>query len=91
MVDIWLQISGEKHLLFFSFFPPDSSLNATTHSCTPDYFGNIKRVSLVLIQEVADMAQWEVEQINHIKEKVTEKGKLEDLQKGKPPAQVLIN
>lgn len=37
------------------------------------------------------MAQWEVEQINHIKEKVTEKGKLEDLQKGKPPAQVLIS
>ena len=34
------------------------------------------------------MAQWEDEQIKHIKEKVTEKGKQEDLQKGKPPAQV---
>lgn len=63
--------------------------NNTTPSHTPDYFGDIKWVCLVPIQEVADMAQWEDEQIEYIKEKVTEKGKQEDLQKGKPPAQVL--
>ncbi|CBI21392.3 hypothetical protein VitviT2T_010997 [Vitis vinifera] len=42
-------------------------------------------------QEVADMAQWEDEQIEYIKEKVTEKGKQEDLQKGKPPAQIALD
>lgn len=41
------------------------------------------------MQEVADMAQWKDEQIEYIREKVTEKGKQEDLQKGKEPAQVL--
>lgn len=39
-------------------------------------------------QEVADMAQWEDEQIEYIKEKVTEEGRQEDLKKGKEPIQV---
>jgi len=39
-------------------------------------------------QEVAEIAQWDDEQIEYIKEKVTEEGKLEDLKKGKPPEQV---
>ncbi|KAJ6832305.1 uncharacterized protein M6B38_346290 [Iris pallida] len=42
-------------------------------------------------QEVAKIAQWEDEQIEYIKEKVTEEGKLEDLQKGKPPEQVALD
>lgn len=41
------------------------------------------------IQEVANIAQWEDEQIEYFKEKVTEEGKEEDLKKGKAPAQVL--
>lgn len=39
-------------------------------------------------QEVACIAQWEDEQIEYIKEKVTEEGRNEDLKKGKAPAQV---
>lgn len=35
------------------------------------------------------MAQWEDEQIEYIKEKVTDEGRQEDLKKGKEPAQVL--
>lgn len=46
-------------------------------------------VWLLYIQEVAEIAQWEDEQIEYIKEKVTEEGKEEDLKKGKPPVQVL--
>lgn len=42
------------------------------------------------MQEVAEIAQWEDEQIEYIKEKVTEEGKEADLKKGKAPAQVLI-
>ncbi|KAH6838060.1 cyclin delta-3 [Perilla frutescens var. hirtella] len=42
-------------------------------------------------QEVADMAQWEDEQIEYIKEKVTEEGRQEDLKKGKEPAQVALD
>lgn len=42
-------------------------------------------------QEVAKIAQWEDEQIEYIKEKVTEEGKLEDLKKGKPPEQVALD
>jgi predicted flap endonuclease-1-like 5' DNA nuclease len=38
---------------------------------------------------VAEIAEWEDEQIEYIKEKVTEEGKQEDLKKGKAPAQVL--
>lgn len=34
------------------------------------------------------MAQWEDEQIEYIKEKVTDEGRQEDLKKGKEPAQV---
>lgn len=41
------------------------------------------------IQEVATIAQWDDEQIEFIKEKVSEEGKRDDLQKGKEPAQVL--
>lgn len=39
-------------------------------------------------QEVAKIAEWEDEQIEFIKEKVSEDGKKEDLKKGKAPAQV---
>ncbi|KAB1214745.1 hypothetical protein CJ030_MR5G004896 [Morella rubra] len=42
-------------------------------------------------QEVAEIAQWEDEQIEYIKEKVTEEGKEEDLKKGKPPVQVALD
>lgn len=41
-------------------------------------------------QEVAEIAEWDDEQIEYIKEKVTEEGKLEDLKKGKPPEQVYL-
>ncbi|KAF5463767.1 hypothetical protein F2P56_013903 [Juglans regia] len=42
-------------------------------------------------QEVAEIAQWEDEQIEYIKEKVTEEGKEADLKKGKVPAQVALD
>ncbi|GMY11791.1 protein IN CHLOROPLAST ATPASE BIOGENESIS, chloroplastic-like [Fagus crenata] len=42
-------------------------------------------------QEVAEIAQWEDEQIEYFKEKVTEEGKQEDLKKGKAPAQVALD
>lgn len=42
-------------------------------------------------QEVANIAQWEDEQIEYIKEKVTEEGRQEDLKKGKAPAQVALD
>uniref|UniRef100_A0A1D1ZDN1 Putative beta-1,3-galactosyltransferase 14 n=1 Tax=Anthurium amnicola TaxID=1678845 RepID=A0A1D1ZDN1_9ARAE len=40
---------------------------------------------------VTEIAQWEDEQIEYIKEKVTEEGKTEDLKKGKAPAQVALD
>ncbi|XP_042973768.1 protein IN CHLOROPLAST ATPASE BIOGENESIS, chloroplastic-like isoform X2 [Carya illinoinensis] len=43
------------------------------------------------MQEVAEIAQWEDEQIEYIKEKVTEEGKEADLKKGKAPAQVALD
>jgi len=39
-------------------------------------------------QEAAGSAQWEDEQIEYIKEKVSEEGRQEDLKKGKAAAQV---
>ncbi|KAK9266195.1 hypothetical protein L1049_012528 [Liquidambar formosana] len=42
-------------------------------------------------QEAACIAQWEDEQIEYIKEKVTEEGRQEDLKKGKAPAQVALD
>ncbi|KAL0450367.1 UNVERIFIED_CONTAM: protein IN CHLOROPLAST ATPASE BIOGENESIS, chloroplastic [Sesamum latifolium] len=42
-------------------------------------------------QDVADIAQWEDEQIEYIKEKVTDEGRQEDLKKGKEPAQVSLD
>ncbi|XP_050364615.1 protein IN CHLOROPLAST ATPASE BIOGENESIS, chloroplastic-like [Argentina anserina] len=42
-------------------------------------------------QEVADMAQWEDEQIEYIKERVGEEGRQADLKKGKAPAQVALD
>ncbi|CAA6662108.1 unnamed protein product [Spirodela intermedia] len=42
-------------------------------------------------QEVAKIAEWEDEQIEFIKEKVSEDGKKEDLKKGKAPAQVALD
>lgn len=45
-------------------------------------------LNLLLIQEVAGIAQWEDEQIEYIKEKVSAEGRQEDIKKGKEPAQV---
>ncbi|KAE9613038.1 hypothetical protein Lal_00027533 [Lupinus albus] len=42
-------------------------------------------------EEVAHIAQWEDEQIEYIKERVTEEGRQEDLKKGKAPAQVALD
>ncbi|KAK1267816.1 hypothetical protein QJS04_geneDACA006390 [Acorus gramineus] len=42
-------------------------------------------------QQVAEIAQWDDEQIEYIKEKVTEDGKQEDLKKGKEPMQVALD
>ncbi|CAL9149639.1 unnamed protein product [Musa hybrid cultivar] len=42
-------------------------------------------------QEVAEIAEWEDEQIEFIKEKVTEEGRQEDLKKGKAPEQVALD
>ncbi|XP_044488983.1 protein IN CHLOROPLAST ATPASE BIOGENESIS, chloroplastic-like isoform X2 [Mangifera indica] len=42
-------------------------------------------------QEVAFIAQWEDEQIEYIKEKVTEGGRQEDLKKGKAPVQISLD
>ncbi|KAJ0984657.1 hypothetical protein J5N97_003013 [Dioscorea zingiberensis] len=41
--------------------------------------------------EVAEIAQWEDEQIEYIKEKVSDDGKREDLKKGKEPEQVSLD
>ncbi|XP_057990151.1 protein IN CHLOROPLAST ATPASE BIOGENESIS, chloroplastic isoform X4 [Hevea brasiliensis] len=41
--------------------------------------------------QVASIAQWEDEQIEYIKEKVTEEGRQEDLKKGKAPAQIALD
>ncbi|GLU20048.1 hypothetical protein SLE2022_362640 [Rubroshorea leprosula] len=42
-------------------------------------------------EEVAHIAEWEDEQIEYIREKITEEGKQEDLNKGKPPAQIALD
>lgn len=42
-------------------------------------------------QEAASIAQWEDEQIEYIKERVTEEGRQEDIKKGKAPAQVALD
>lgn len=42
-------------------------------------------------QEVADIAEWDDEQIEFIKEKVSEEGKQEDLKKGKEAAQISLD
>ncbi|XP_031256688.1 protein IN CHLOROPLAST ATPASE BIOGENESIS, chloroplastic-like isoform X1 [Pistacia vera] len=42
-------------------------------------------------QEIACIAQWEDEQIEYIKEKVTEEGRQEDLKKGKAPVQIALD
>ncbi|KAJ7944441.1 putative Cyclin delta-3 [Quillaja saponaria] len=42
-------------------------------------------------KEVADIAHWEDEQIEYIKERVTEEGRQEDLKKGKAPAQIALD
>lgn len=41
--------------------------------------------------EVASIAEWEDEQIEYITEKMTEEGRQEDLNKGKPPAQIALD
>ncbi|KAK4790899.1 hypothetical protein SAY86_031312 [Trapa natans] len=42
-------------------------------------------------QDVADIAEWEDEQIEYVKEKITEEGRQEDLKKGKPLEQILLD
>lgn len=42
-------------------------------------------------KEVADIAEWEDEQIEYIEDKVSEEGKQEDLKKGKEPAQIALD
>ncbi|ESQ53732.1 hypothetical protein EUTSA_v10025679mg [Eutrema salsugineum] len=42
-------------------------------------------------EEVASIAQWEDEQIEFIREKVSEEGRFEDLKKGKDPIQVALD
>ncbi|CAL4920342.1 unnamed protein product [Urochloa decumbens] len=42
-------------------------------------------------EEAAELAGWEDEQIEFIREKVTEEGKREDLKKGKAPEQVVLD
>ncbi|KAJ8763325.1 hypothetical protein K2173_002208 [Erythroxylum novogranatense] len=42
-------------------------------------------------QDVASIAQWEDEQIEYIKEKITEEGRQEDLKKGKEAAQIALD
>ncbi|CAN8276234.1 unnamed protein product [Cochlearia groenlandica] len=42
-------------------------------------------------EEVASIAQWEDEQIEFIREKVSEEGRFEDMKKGKDPVQVSLD
>ncbi|XP_077224430.1 protein IN CHLOROPLAST ATPASE BIOGENESIS, chloroplastic-like isoform X2 [Tasmannia lanceolata] len=42
-------------------------------------------------QDVAAIAEWEDEQIEYLRERVTEEGRREDLKKGKAPAQVALD
>eukprot|EP00258_Populus_trichocarpa_P006689 XP_002310717.3 uncharacterized protein LOC7483102 [Populus trichocarpa] len=42
-------------------------------------------------QDVAQIAKWEDEQIEYIKEKMTEEGRQEDLNKGKEPSQIALD
>ncbi|GAV71292.1 hypothetical protein CFOL_v3_14786 [Cephalotus follicularis] len=42
-------------------------------------------------QDVAHMAQWEDEQIEYIKERVSDEGRQADLNKGKTPAQIALD
>jgi hypothetical protein len=42
-------------------------------------------------EEVASIAQWEDEQIEFIREKVSDEGRFEDLHKGKAPIQVALD
>lgn len=81
MVDSRLCISGMEH--FFDFYPlffQILSFSLFSHVVT----------SAEINQEIACIAQWEDEQIEYIKEKVTEEGRQEDLKKGKAPVQVLL-
>uniref|UniRef100_A0A6M2F3T1 Uncharacterized protein n=1 Tax=Populus davidiana TaxID=266767 RepID=A0A6M2F3T1_9ROSI len=43
------------------------------------------------IQDIAQIAQWEDEQIEYIKERMTEEGRQEDLNKGKEPSQIALD
>ncbi|CAN1191993.1 Protein IN CHLOROPLAST ATPASE BIOGENESIS, chloroplastic [Linum perenne] len=42
-------------------------------------------------QEVAEMAEWDDEQIEYMEERVTEDGRKQDLNKGKNPAQIAVD
>ena len=47
--------------------------------------------NILTMQEVASIAQWEDEQIEFIREKVSDEGRFEDLKKGKDPNQVALD
>jgi len=49
------------------------------------------RYNVFMKQEAAELAGWEDEQIEFIREKITEEGKREDLKKGKAPEQVVLD
>ena len=56
--------------------------------CFFSSFLDFTLLRLESIQDVTQIAQWEDEQIEYMKEKRTEEGRKEDLNKGKEPAQV---
>ncbi|KAE8691526.1 hypothetical protein F3Y22_tig00110890pilonHSYRG01696 [Hibiscus syriacus] len=70
-------------------FSSSLTLSFEFNLCYPSF--DILFHGCVLIQEVAGIAQWEDEQIEYIKEKVTEEGRQEDLKKGKAPLQVALD
>ncbi|KAB5547829.1 hypothetical protein DKX38_011235 [Salix brachista] len=59
--------------------------------CVFSSFLDFILLRLESIQDVAQIAQWEDEQIEYIKEKMTVEGRQEDLNKGKEPAQIALD
>ncbi|KAF6143375.1 hypothetical protein GIB67_001319 [Kingdonia uniflora] len=56
-----------------------------------EHFPGFGRPFVFNAEEVAEITEWNDEQIEYIKEKVSEEGKQEDLKKGKEPAQVALD
>ncbi|KAF6151471.1 hypothetical protein GIB67_016283 [Kingdonia uniflora] len=56
-----------------------------------EHFPGFGRPFVFNAEEVAEIAEWDDEQIEYIKEKVSEEGKQEDLKKGKERAQVALD